>query len=175
MAFPLTRAFSVSRRCRSKEISAPLTPPIRRTITPRSSLWDGRYSESPDWPAHTQARAFCSSKAPGSIEKCRPIERMIHDRPFSSSEARRAPPGPWALIPANPTRRATASSRSPLCMEHDTGFRRLGWRAAVKLSSGTGRNSLAHLGCHFIQQVWQPGSRTSRFAGQRMCEMSNLE
>jgi hypothetical protein len=33
-------------------------------------------------------------------------------------------------------------------MERDTGFRRLSWRAAI--SSTTGRNGLAHLGCHSI-------------------------
>jgi len=48
---PLTRAFSISGRCRGKGTRRPINATYLGHHPARSSLWDGRYSEGPDWPA----------------------------------------------------------------------------------------------------------------------------
>ncbi len=50
LAFRLTRAFSISRRCRSKEVGRPSNATYPAHYHARSSLWDGRYSETPTGP-----------------------------------------------------------------------------------------------------------------------------
>src|SRR6266436_7536396 len=47
----LTRAFSISGRCRGKGTRRPINATYPAHHPARSSLWDGRYSEGPDWPA----------------------------------------------------------------------------------------------------------------------------